>query len=207
MKRARRLKSEARTSSPSLPACPQGSAGGSMERKPSSPVSSSGDERKRAEEQRATQRSFRAPPQDRRCSALAALTPVCAQVCAVVCTFSSVVSAMAPPLSLSPVCGDLRSSPTFRISHSILVSSMLLRPNGHSCLSSRLLFSRTICRQTDTDTQTHTMRFVEIRQRNTQQRFYTVNFTSFTSSCTFSRFSTSSSDSFFFTLVGYTSNG
>lgn len=39
---------------------------------------------------------------------------------------------------------DLRSSPTFRISHSILVSSMLLRPKGHSCLSSRLLFSRTI---------------------------------------------------------------
>lgn len=39
---------------------------------------------------------------------------------------------------------DLRSSPTFRISQSILVSSMLLRPNGHSCLSSRLLFSRTI---------------------------------------------------------------
>lgn len=42
---------------------------------------------------------------------------------------------------------DLRSSPTFRISHSILVSSMLLRPNGHSCLSSRLLFSKTIWKQ------------------------------------------------------------
>lgn len=41
---------------------------------------------------------------------------------------------------------DLRSSPTCRISHSILVSSMALRPKGHSCLSSRLLFSRTICR-------------------------------------------------------------
>lgn len=41
-------------------------------------------------------------------------------------------------------CVHLRSSPTFRISHSILVNSMLLRPNGHSCLSSRLLFSRTI---------------------------------------------------------------
>lgn len=42
--------------------------------------------------------------------------------------------------------GYLRSSPTFRMSHSILVSSMLLRPKGHSCLSSRLLFSSTICR-------------------------------------------------------------
>lgn len=41
----------------------------------------------------------------------------------------------------------LRSSPTFRISHSILVSSILLRPNGHSCLSSRLLFSSTICKR------------------------------------------------------------
>lgn len=38
----------------------------------------------------------------------------------------------------------LRSSPTCRISQSILVSSMALRPKGHSCLSSRLLFSRTI---------------------------------------------------------------
>lgn len=43
--------------------------------------------------------------------------------------------------------GYLRSSPTLRISHSILVSSMLLRPKGHSCLSSRLLFSSTICKQ------------------------------------------------------------
>ena len=43
--------------------------------------------------------------------------------------------------------GYLRSSPTFRVSHSILVSSMLLRPKGHSCLSSRLLFSSTICKQ------------------------------------------------------------
>lgn len=43
--------------------------------------------------------------------------------------------------------GYSRSSPTFRISHSILVSSMLLRPKGHSCLSSRLLFSSTICKQ------------------------------------------------------------
>lgn len=41
----------------------------------------------------------------------------------------------------------LRSSPTFKISHSILVSSILLRPKGHSCLSSRLLFSSTICKQ------------------------------------------------------------
>lgn len=40
----------------------------------------------------------------------------------------------------------LRSSPTCRISHSILVSSIALRPKGHSCLSSRLLFSRTIYR-------------------------------------------------------------
>ena len=39
---------------------------------------------------------------------------------------------------------DLRSSPTCRISQSILVSSMALRPKGHSCLSSRLLFSKTI---------------------------------------------------------------
>lgn len=39
----------------------------------------------------------------------------------------------------------LRSSPTWSISHSILVSSMAHRPKGHSCLSSRLLFSRTIC--------------------------------------------------------------
>lgn len=46
--------------------------------------------------------------------------------------------------------GYLRSSPTFRISHSILVSSMLLRPKGHSCLSSRLLFSSTICKQEGT---------------------------------------------------------
>lgn len=44
-------------------------------------------------------------------------------------------------------CGKkwyLRSSPTCKISQSILVSSMALRPKGHSCLSSRLLFSRTI---------------------------------------------------------------
>lgn len=41
----------------------------------------------------------------------------------------------------------LRSSPTCRISQSILVSSMALRPKGHSCLSSRLLFSRTICKK------------------------------------------------------------
>lgn len=40
----------------------------------------------------------------------------------------------------------LRSSPTLKISHSILVSSILLRPKGHSCLSSRLLFSSTICK-------------------------------------------------------------
>lgn len=40
--------------------------------------------------------------------------------------------------------GDSRSSPTCRISQSILVSSMALRPKGHSCLSSRLLFSNTI---------------------------------------------------------------
>lgn len=38
----------------------------------------------------------------------------------------------------------LRSSPTWSISHNIRVSSMAQRPNGHSCLSSRLLFSRTI---------------------------------------------------------------
>lgn len=57
------------------------------------------------------------------------------------------------PVPLTPKCPgalmsqrwDLRSSPTCRISHSILVSSMALRPKGHSCLSSRLLFSRTIC--------------------------------------------------------------
>lgn len=38
-----------------------------------------------------------------------------------------------------------RNSPTWSISHNILVSSMAHRPKGHSCLSSRLLFSRTIC--------------------------------------------------------------
>lgn len=53
-------------------------------------------------------------------------------VCVCVCAFADI---------------DLRSSPTFSISHSILVSSMLLRPNGHSCLSSRLLFSKTIWKQ------------------------------------------------------------
>lgn len=49
---------------------------------------------------------------------------------------------------LTSGCADLRSSPTCRISQSILVSSIALRPNGHSCLSSRLLFSSTIYKQT-----------------------------------------------------------
>lgn len=43
----------------------------------------------------------------------------------------------------------LRSSPTWSISHNIRVSSMAQRPKGHSCLSSRLLFSRTICHKWD----------------------------------------------------------
>lgn len=43
----------------------------------------------------------------------------------------------------------LRSSPTCSISHNIRVSSMAQRPKGHSCLSSRLLFSRTICHKWD----------------------------------------------------------
>ena len=38
---------------------------------------------------------------------------------------------------------SLRGSPIRRISHRISVSWMLLLANGHSCLSSRLLFSKT----------------------------------------------------------------
>lgn len=56
----------------------------------------------------------------------------------------------------------LRNSPTWSISHSVRVSSIAQRPNGHSCLSSLLLFSKTICYEREKKAKVYNLQAVKI---------------------------------------------